>query len=74
MERGHVPLAELAISVGADIYKAYDGEGGITYNSHQNPPEWAALYGHSDVIQSCSSTALDLILEKAFRRSPGHFT
>ena len=50
-EHGHAPLAELAISVGADIHKPYDSEGGISNYHNRNPLEWAALYGHSDVIR-----------------------
>ena len=55
VKHGHGPLAELAISLGADIHRRYCDdeekiEEGVTYYGPRNPLDWAAFYGHSNVI------------------------
>lgn len=71
VEHGHVPLAELSISVGADIHKAYDHEGGIIGHPCHKPLEWAALYGHSDVIHILFNHGASLDARDTIRKTSG---
>ena len=64
VEQGHAPLAELSISLGADIHKTYDSEGGITGDPLYKPLEWAALYGHSDIIRILFNHGSSLVAGK----------
>ena len=49
VKHGHGPLAELAISLGADMHIRYDAEGTADYG-WRNLLDWAAFYGHSNII------------------------
>ena len=51
VKHGHGPLADLAISLGADIKMLYYSEGETNYNDQKNSLNWAAFYGHSNVIR-----------------------
>ena len=56
VKHGHGPLVELAISLGADIHMQYYDdeekvEEGIPYYGFRNLLDWAAFYGHSNVIR-----------------------